>query len=120
MDAMWTWWLPNPHLFSNRGETIQPLFWPNESTAIAIAAGVLQAAELEPLQWLLPEEGVLPGVKILCSKKRQIISESERANLLTQITSDNRKLNATTARETISRKQIDFFLIFLSPKASLE
>lgn len=65
--------VPSPHLFSNRRETVQPLFWPTESTTIAIAVGVLQTAELEPLQRLLPEEGVLPGVKILCSKKRQII-----------------------------------------------
>jgi hypothetical protein len=62
---------------------MQHLFWPTESTAIAITAGFLQAAELEPLKWLLPEEGVLPGVKTLCNKKRQrqIISESESANV---------------------------------------
>ena len=68
--SIWFW---NLHLISNRVQPVQPLIWPTESTTIAITAGFLQAPELEPVQWLLPEEGVLPSVKILCSKKRQII-----------------------------------------------
>jgi hypothetical protein len=59
------------HLFSNRGEPVQPFFCSStESTAIGIttaAAAILQATELEPLQWLLPEEGVLRGIEIIWS-----------------------------------------------------
>jgi hypothetical protein len=62
------------HLFSNRGEPVQPFFCSStESTAIGIttaAAAILQATELEPLQWLLPEEGVLRGIEIICIEKK--------------------------------------------------
>jgi hypothetical protein len=63
--------IKNRHLFSNRGEAVEPLFRPAESTAIGMATVNLQASELEPLARLLPEEGVLPRVKAICSSKDQ-------------------------------------------------
>jgi hypothetical protein len=87
---MWLRWFQNPHLFSNRGEPVQPLFGATESTTIAITTAVLQAPEVEPLQWILPEEGVLPSIKVFCSKTTsQINLESSRDRFLIQDTGSN-------------------------------
>jgi hypothetical protein len=84
-----TRWFRNLHLFSNR-EPVQPLFGATESTAIAITTAVLQAPDVEPLQWILPEEGVLPSIKVFCSKTTsQINLESSRDRFLIQNTSNN-------------------------------
>jgi hypothetical protein len=83
-------WFQNPHLFSNRGGQVQPLFGATESTAIAITTIVLQAPEDEPLQSILPEEGVLPSIKVFCSKIISHINlELSRIRFLIQNTSNN-------------------------------
>jgi hypothetical protein len=89
MATLWTRWLRNPHLFSNWGEPVQPLFWPIVSTTIAITAAVLQAPEVETLRWILPEESVLPSIKVFCSRPRSQIRQGTA--LLIQNTSNNRE-----------------------------
>jgi hypothetical protein len=72
------------------GEQVQPLSVATESTAIAITTAVLQVPEVEPLQWIRPEEGVLPRIKVFYSKTTiQSNLQSSRNKFVIQNTSNN-------------------------------
>lgn len=69
-----------------------------------------------PSSGSFPKKAYCPASKLSATRSVSVRSSQNRKvpTFSTQITSDNHELNATTARETISRKQIDIFLKLLT------